>query len=42
VLDTVASDADEYVDIAVALGTDKKLQGDVRARTLAAAHKLYG
>jgi len=42
VLDCVAETPQGYVDVALRLGTDPALRDDVRARILAAKHRLYG
>jgi predicted O-linked N-acetylglucosamine transferase (SPINDLY family) len=41
VLDCVASSAQEYVDIAVRLGTDPAYRSLVKARIVGASHRLY-
>jgi predicted O-linked N-acetylglucosamine transferase (SPINDLY family) len=42
VTDTIASDLDEYVDIAVRLGLDQEYRKSLSAQMLASHHRVYG
>jgi predicted O-linked N-acetylglucosamine transferase (SPINDLY family) len=42
ITDTVASDVDDYVDLAVRLGRDTSLRREASGRIAANKHRLYG